>query len=895
MVSSLTKVIVKVGNTSKLIFRNTKAYRAITIKELNRLVELYPDSNIVIIENIKENEYDGLKSFIQSKKDNFNVYFYVPDNNDVTCGLADELIYPIFLNTESLFKAIQNDTGLNLSNDVTKNIISDTQNLDINDFENAFDPSFNTTIESIDEYRSKIQTEEIELPTISNKDDIESFNILDEEVKDTTEEKEEEQISNVTIKSDDILLVKYHDMETERDSLKNQLKSAMDRIQHLTELNEAISDERDTVKSMIESFGNIDEIIEEPISLSEYSELKDKLDKLTEENKKLQERLNDINQQSIRLKQDSDEKDILKGKLKEIEDECEKHKKTIADLEETVSLRDKTIDDISNDCRNLRLEIETIRSTIDEDKLASAQNEITELNSRITELEDRLTTSSESLQLANSELAQAREDLDNAINNLTTANNELSNKIEEITSLQNEITILNEEKQANETKIQELNAEVESLQEKINNYDTLARQVDELTKLKASNEQQIEQDKAEIERLTILTGDVEKRIELARGFVQDELNAKVRENLELQGKLDIVTAQLAAKEIQYNDLVKISGIDSSGASTVLENSKMLEEINKTLRNQIVTLKREVERSEKEREFAHQNARALDEQNKQLRMSIKAMSAGLTGSGSVSSLPPCNYTGKGMIIPVFGCGSFGITTTAMSIATKLAAQSRVLYIDFDMVNPKADAWFKINPIVKNIPDYDKNNTRATGLGLFVDKQMPYFMQYASSIINRAISTKGGSIDYLSGFYAKPDTIKLISADFTSLLNYCGNNYTYTIIDFGKLGCSDINDQIIKMVSDIAYRSVVVTTSEKLEIRTFRIKINDTGIDINNIAWLINMCTTTGLETTAKMAISPAKYSMMPLNMDMYGNKVDFTREKLTRDKLQLFMDEVLFNK
>ena len=55
---------------------------------------------------------------------------------------------------------------------------------------------------------------------------------------------------------------------------------------------------------------------------------------------------------------------------------------------------------------------------------------------------------------------------------------------------------------------------------------------------------------------------------------------------------------------------------------------MLEEINKTLRNQIVTLKREVERSEKERDFAHQNARVLDEQNKQLRMSIKAMSAGL---------------------------------------------------------------------------------------------------------------------------------------------------------------------------------------------------------------------------------------------------------------------------
>ena len=45
----------------------------------------------------------------------------------------------------------------------------------------------------------------------------------------------------------------------------------------------------------------------------------------------------------------------------------------------------------------------------------------------------------------------------------------------------------------------------------------------------------------------------------------------------------------------------------------------------------------------------------------------------------------------------------------------------------------------------------------------------------------------------------------------------------------------------------------------------------------------------------MAISPAKYSMMPLNMDMYGNKVDLQEKSWTRDKLQLFMDEVLFNK
>ena len=47
MASYTTKVLVKVGDTSNLIFRNTKAYRVITTKELNRLVELHPDLSIV--------------------------------------------------------------------------------------------------------------------------------------------------------------------------------------------------------------------------------------------------------------------------------------------------------------------------------------------------------------------------------------------------------------------------------------------------------------------------------------------------------------------------------------------------------------------------------------------------------------------------------------------------------------------------------------------------------------------------------------------------------------------------------------------------------------------------------------------------------------------------------
>jgi MinD-like ATPase involved in chromosome partitioning or flagellar assembly len=256
------------------------------------------------------------------------------------------------------------------------------------------------------------------------------------------------------------------------------------------------------------------------------------------------------------------------------------------------------------------------------------------------------------------------------------------------------------------------------------------------------------------------------------------------------------------------------------------------------------------------------------------------------------VPPCNYTGKGMIIPVFGCGSFGTTTTAMSIALKLATDAKVLYIDFDMVMPKADAWFKVNPIVKNVPDFDQfGSSKFTGLGLFIDRGVQFFLSYTASIVNKPIPTKGGCVDYISGFYKRPDKIKLISADYTSFFNYCGNNYTYIVVDFGKLGCSELNDIIIKMVSDIAYRNVVVTTNDKFEIRTFSMKMDEAHISKDNVAWLLNMCENTKIEDTSKKLISPANYSMMPFNPDLYGKKVDFTKDKLTRDKLDLFMNTI----
>ena len=161
--------------------------------------------------------------------------------------------------------------------------------------------------------------------------------------------------------------------------------------------------------------------------------------------------------------------------------------------------------------------------------------------------------------------------------------------------------------------------------------------------------------------------------------------------------------------------------------------------------------------------------------------------------------------------------------------------------------------------------------------------------------RSINTKAGYIDYLSGIYTKFDETKLAVTDFSALLDYCGNNYAYVIIDFGRFGSSNISNQIIKAFSEIAFKSIVVTTGDKFEIRTLRMRLNDNKVNMRNVAWLINMCVSTKIDDSIKQIIAPAKYSMMQFSPEIYGRKINFNQEPLLRDKFALFLDQIVFHK
>ena len=66
MTNESISIIIKVGKKSNMKFSHSKAYRALIPEDLDILHRSHPDCHLVIIENIKEDEEDAVRKFIQS-------------------------------------------------------------------------------------------------------------------------------------------------------------------------------------------------------------------------------------------------------------------------------------------------------------------------------------------------------------------------------------------------------------------------------------------------------------------------------------------------------------------------------------------------------------------------------------------------------------------------------------------------------------------------------------------------------------------------------------------------------------------------------------------------------------------------------------------------------------
>ena len=197
---SQNNIIIKVGNKSASRFRDVNVFRAITIKEM-ALLQREHNVNIIVVESISQSEYDSAKDFIVKylEDENNHIFFYVPDNNDNTTGIADELNLDIYMDIKDLYNVIKTKCGINVDTDLDTHK-GEYSIIDGDGFNSEFDSDFGFEFEGqfevYDNAKNKINIEEMKVVSIMNKSEAGIFKDEDDEVEDTTSD----EYSDISIK-----------------------------------------------------------------------------------------------------------------------------------------------------------------------------------------------------------------------------------------------------------------------------------------------------------------------------------------------------------------------------------------------------------------------------------------------------------------------------------------------------------------------------------------------------------------------------------------------------------------------------------------------------------------------------------------------------------------------
>lgn len=480
------------------------------------------------------------------------------------------------------------------------------------------------------------------------------------------------------------------------------------------------------------------------------------------------------------------------------------------------------------------------------DELKSITAQLDSLKQRISELEQEITEKNNEIEKLQSETEE-----------LTRHKAKISSLLERAVDRYCELEGAVIEKDG---KISELEAYIEKLEDSLNSvrgeFQQLKDKYDEEVK---SYEEELKSKDVEIIVLTNKLDDSTKKCE------------------ELQVQVDRLESDLKKKELELAEA--IAQYAGSDVNKLTETIRILEEAQRNSIKNIEYLTSEVESLREKLKIAKSANKLLEENNKRLKSSIIAVTRGAIGIGKIQLV--CDYSAKAQVIPVFGSGSYGITTLAVSIAHKL--KGRVLFMDFDLVNPKADSWFCKSPIIKELPNI-RNPMRRTGVGALLEKGSEYVFDNEKAIFQRAVELRDVTIDYFSGLYDELDITQLASVDFTQFMNYVGNSYDYVVVDLGRLGSSDAVNAIIKMFDSIAYKSVVVTLKDKFDVRTFAVKANNEKLRTKEFVWVLNFAEDTKLDDIIVRSTNGAKLVIMPKEMRMYGSGKGFDKFGILKDRL-----------
>lgn len=544
---------------------------------------------------------------------------------------------------------------------------------------------------------------------------------------------------------------------------------------------------------------------------------------------------------------------------------------------------------LEHEIDNNKLEIEDLSATID------SLNSVIETKDAQIETKDGQISEKESvINNLTSTVAEKDKVIKTRDYTIVEKDRELAVKADDIQALKDSISIL-EAKYTNEIKkqsstIDELNHKVDELNATITNKDytigiqsvAIEERENDIEQLRADIEnakrnselleakvrRADERFRSTLERLKISGGDIEKLMAETQSALSTEDAQKLNDKLQ-QAESELAKANSALKDLndKYNE--SVTQLESSVKELEVKNEEVaaanvsVQQLKSTveqLENEIATLETvksgvssdEVEAIKNQNNtLVEKNSALTDQLNESLtneathkrliaRMeseleTYKSLVAELQSdagnSGSQCTIGGIKYN-RGAIISTFSNRSCGITTLAVSIARKLSLNTNVLYIDFDMIAPKGDVIFKRTPIV------EVRGAKNTSLGAMSAFGGNLTASEIKSLAVNVEKTKGGRLDYYSGYHYKPADNVIANTDFNKMFDVLGENYDYIIVDLGKIGASTFNNSIIKEIVAISKRSIAISNHDFFNIKALLRTLNIVGLNHRDIAWAIN---------------------------------------------------------
>lgn len=572
---------------------------------------------------------------------------------------------------------------------------------------------------------------------------------------------------------------------------------------------------------------------------------------------------------------------------------------TIASL-----LDDEANDDTEDEVRQLQLQKERLETKVDSlnkqvtglaETLSKEKEKNSNLEKKVAELEQ------ENSVLSNSQgdtgkleaLLKEKESLEDKVAEL---GHELNSRVEELEKIkaelervENELKLakdadtnsLYELSQANE-KVKELEGIVSDLKESRESAVDEIREKEDIISQKEKSEEELNNRIKELEEeVTQLNQSIDDNPEL------EELRLKYDEVCSAKQECE---QKLMESNEQLNDIMEKIGGDTSIVESLKSSNEVLSTTNNALNSKVAELETRCTTLQNSNKALNENLNTLRESEQQLKDSLSALGSVGMSNGDIT-VPAFEYTGKAKIINVFGHGSHGITTFAMSACDRLSQSSKVVVVDMDITSPSLDQWANMSPYSKDM-SIGLDQIYRTGLAVFVKSGISHFMSY-SGMINQLKASKAGSVDYINGIYGKVSSAEIASAQYSKLFEYLGENYDYIVVDSGKLGESSVHDSLIRDISEIAHSNIyVINGASKIQVNAAMKKIHNASIDISRVYAFINLVTNSGISEIVKKMIKGMKYSQMHADTNlMFKSGAYFNYCKLTKDKFEIVMNEI----